>query len=91
MGDVHRLDRALHKFQRKEENSMAHVYTALIQQRGEWWVGRIQEIPSVNCQEKTRDELLDTLKVTLGEILEINQEEVISLVENGYQAVAIQL
>ena len=69
---------------------MAHTYTALIQQRGEWWVGRIQEIPSVNCQEKTRDELLDTLKITLGEILEINREEAISLVENGYQAVAIQ-
>ena len=70
---------------------MAHTYTALIQQRGEWWVGRIQEIPSVNCQEKTRDELLDTLKITLGEMLEINREEAISLVENGYQAVAIQI
>lgn len=33
---------------------MAHIYTALIQQRGEWWIGRIQEIPSVNCQERTR-------------------------------------
>ena len=56
-----------------------------------WWVGRIQEIPSVNCQEKTRDELLDTLKITLGEMLEINEKEAISLVENGYQAVAIQI
>ena len=70
---------------------MTHTYTALIQQRGEWWVGRIQEIPSVNCQEKTRDELLDTLKTTLGEMLEINRKEAISLTENGYQAVAIQL
>ena len=69
---------------------MTHTYTALIQQRGEWWVGRIQEIPSVNCQEKTRDELLDTLKITLAEILEINRKEAISLTENGYQAVAIQ-
>ena len=47
--------------------------------------------PSVNCQEKTRDELLDTLKITLGEILEINRKEAISLAENGYQAIAIQL
>lgn len=70
---------------------MSPVYTALIQQRGEWWVGRIQEISSVNCEEKTRDELLDTLKITLGEILEINRKEAISLVENGYQAVAIQI
>ena len=70
---------------------MAHIYTALLQQRGEWWIGRIQEIPSVNCQERTRDELLDTLKITLSEMLEINREEAISLVENGYQAVTIQL
>jgi len=31
--------------------------------------------------------LLDTLKITLGEILEINEKEAIHLVENGYQAV----
>ena len=70
---------------------MAHTYTALIQQRGEWWIGRIQEFPGVNCQERTRGELLDTLKITLGEMLEINREEAISLVENGYQAVSIEI
>ena len=70
---------------------MAHTYTAIIQQRGKWWIGRIQEVPSVNCQEKTRDELLDTLRITLSEMLEINREEAISLAENGYQAVAIQI
>ncbi len=70
---------------------MTHTYTALIQQRGEWWVGRIQELPSVNCQERTRQELLDTLKITLAEMLEINREEAINLTQNGYQAVAIQL
>ena len=70
---------------------MTHTYTALIQQRGEWWVGRIQELPSVKCQERTREELLDTLKITLGEMLEINREEAVSLTQNGYQAVAIQL
>ncbi|MDE0014842.1 MAG: type II toxin-antitoxin system HicB family antitoxin [Candidatus Poribacteria bacterium] len=70
---------------------MTHTYTALIQQRGKWWVGRIQEIPSVNCQAETRDELLDTLKITLGEMLEINRKEAISLVEDGYQTVPIQI
>ena len=75
----------------RKKHPMAHTYTALIQQRGEWWIGWIQEIPSVNCQERTRDELLDTLKITLSEILEINREEAINLVENGYQAVAIQI
>lgn len=78
------------KWERKD-NLMAHTYTAFIQQRGEWWIGRIQEFPGVNCQERTRGELLDTLKITLGEMLEINREEAISLVENGYQAVSIEI
>ena len=70
---------------------MTHTYTALIQKRDEWWIGRIQEFPGVNCQERTRDELLDTLKITLSEMLEINREEAIVLTQNGYQAVPIQL
>ena len=37
---------------------MNQTYTAFIQQRGDWWIGWIEEIPSVNCQEKTREELL---------------------------------
>ena len=39
---------------------MNQTYTALIQQRGDWWIGWIEEIPGVNCQEKTREELLNT-------------------------------
>ena len=32
-------------------------------------------MPSVNCQEPTRSELLETLKVTLREALEMNRTE----------------
>ena len=52
---------------------MNQTYTALIQQRGDWWIGWIEEIPGVNCQEKTRAELLDTLRITLLEALECNR------------------
>ena len=51
---------------------MNQTYTALIQQRGDWWIGWIEEIPSVNCEEKTHEELLDTLRITLFEVLECN-------------------
>ena len=33
------------------------------------------KIPSVNCQERTRDELLTTLEITLRETIECNREE----------------
>ena len=51
---------------------MNQTYTALIQQHGDWWIGWIEEIPGVNCQERTRQELVDTLRITLLEVLEFN-------------------
>jgi predicted RNase H-like HicB family nuclease len=50
-------------------------YTAIVKQSGEWWIGWIEEVPGVNCQEASREELLETLKVTLQEALELNREE----------------
>ena len=44
-------------------------YTAQIQCRGEWWIGWIREVSGVTCQERTREELLETLRITLLEVL----------------------
>ncbi len=70
---------------------MNQTFTALIQQREDWWIGWIEEIPGVNCQERTREELLDSLRITLREALEFNREESINIAESGYQEVAIQI
>ena len=56
-------------------------YTAIIRKSGKWWIGWVEEVPAVICQESTRDELLETIKITLGEILEIYREE--ALLEAG--------
>jgi len=48
---------------------MENVFSAVIKQEGEWWIGWIEEVPGVNCQERTREELLETLKVTLKEAI----------------------
>jgi hypothetical protein len=40
-------------------------YTAIIKQQGEWWIGWIEEVPVVNCQERSREELIGSLRVTL--------------------------
>lgn len=42
-------------------------YTAIIKQDDDWWVGWIEEVPGVNCQESSREQLLDSLRVTLQE------------------------
>lgn len=63
---------------------MMNNYTALIKQEGEYWIGWIKEIPGVNCQETSRNELLETLRVTLSEAIEIYNEEVTSIVGDNY-------
>ena len=52
---------------------MSKEYTAIIKQDGEWWIGWIEEMPGVNCQEKSYEELIETLKITLKEALEFNR------------------
>jgi predicted RNase H-like HicB family nuclease len=54
---------------------MNETYAAVIKQADGWWLGWIEEVPGVNCQEKTRKELIDTLRVTLREALEFNRSE----------------
>lgn len=59
-------------------------FTAIIKKAGEWWIGWIEEIPGVNCQERTRKELVETLRVTLKEALEFNRQDAIAAVGSGY-------
>jgi len=63
---------------------MANTYTAITKQDGDWWIGWIEEIPGINCQERTRGELLETLKVTLREALDFNREEARREAETNY-------
>ncbi len=64
---------------------MKGEYTAVIKKEGEWWIGWIEEIPGVNCQERTREELIESLRVTLEEAIEFNRQEAISAVGSGYE------
>ena len=70
---------------------MNNEYTAIIKQSGDWWIGWIEEIPRVNCQEATREELLDSLRITLREALEFNKQDAISAAEDNFQEERIAL
>ena len=54
---------------------MEQQYKAVIKQEGEWWYGWIEEIPGVNCQEPTKEELLETLRETLREAIAMNRDD----------------
>lgn len=63
---------------------MRNKYTAIVKRDGDWWIGWIEEIPGVNCQEPTRKELLKSLKATLKEALEFNRQEAIKAAARDY-------
>ena len=65
--------------------STNNVYKAVIKQDGDWWIGWIEEVPGVNCQEATREELLESLRITLQEALEFNRQEAIDAAGANYQ------
>ncbi|HUT36825.1 MAG TPA: type II toxin-antitoxin system HicB family antitoxin [Planctomycetota bacterium] len=63
---------------------MPNTYTAVLKEQDGWWIGWIEEIPGVNCQERTRKELLDSLRITLKEAIELNRQGAIQAAEPGF-------
>lgn len=63
---------------------MENQYTAIIKQDGRWWIGWIEEVPGVNCQEDSREELLLSLKEALKEALDFNRQDAIAAAEGDY-------
>ena len=70
---------------------MQQIYTAVIKQDEGFWIGWIEEVPGVNCQEATREALLDSLRVTLGEAIEFNREEARYSAGKGFEELPIAL
>ena len=70
---------------------MKETYTAVVKQSGPWWIGWIEELPGVNCQERTKTALLNTLKITLQEALEFNRREAIEAAGEGFEEAAIAI
>lgn len=59
-------------------------YTAIVKHRGEWWIGWIEEVPGVNCQERTREDLRQSLTETLFESLELNRRHALLAAGDDY-------
>jgi len=63
---------------------MATEYTAVIKQEGDCWIGWIEEVPGVNCQERTRQELVESLRITLQEAIDFNRQDAIASAGSEY-------
>ena len=45
-------------------------YRAVIKKSGEWWIGWLIDLPGVNAQEKTKTELIESLRVGAEDMLD---------------------
>ena len=70
---------------------MNESYTAVVKQDGPWWIGWVEEVPGVNCQERTKVGLLNSLRVTLAEALEMNREDARHAAGKGYEELSIAI
>ena len=69
--------------------TMANNYNAVVKQDGDWWTGWIEEVPGVNRQGATREELLESLRVTLSEALEFNRADARKLAGSNFEEAVI--
>jgi len=58
---------------------------AVTKKDGDWWIGWIEEVAGVNCQERTHEKSMESLKITLKEPLEFNRQDAISAVGSNFQ------
>jgi predicted RNase H-like HicB family nuclease len=60
-------------------------YRAIIKKSDGWWIGWLVDLPGVNAQEKTREKLLESLKLCAEDMLktpfEIKDEEELVKIE----------
>ena len=67
------------------------TYKAVIQRDGPWWIGWIEEIPGVNSQGQTREELLENLRSALSEMLEMNRADARAAAGGNFEEETIQV
>ena len=70
---------------------MKDTYTAVVKRSGPWWIGWIEEVPGVNCQEASKDALLETLAVTLREALEFNRREALEAAGDEFEEKSVSI
>lgn len=54
-------------------------YRAIIKQEKDWWIGWLVDLPGVNAQEKSYDELLESLKLGAADMPVLSKAEGLAL------------
>jgi len=62
-------------------------FRAVIKRSGDWWIGWLVDLPGVNAQERTKEELLTSLRIGAEDML----TSPIEVKEESEEMVSIEL
>jgi predicted RNase H-like HicB family nuclease len=53
---------------------MERLFTAIFEQKGDWWIGYLEELPGANSQGRTLEETRENLREAAHLVLEANRQ-----------------
>jgi predicted RNase H-like HicB family nuclease len=68
---------------------MKAEFTAIIKRDGDWWLGWVEEVPGANAQEKTKEELMISLREAASDILQLRCEEARKQAAEDYEEIPL--
>jgi hypothetical protein len=70
---------------------MKAEFTAIVKKDGDWWIGWIEEIPGANAQERSKDELIVSLREAARDIMDIHRQAALREAEGDFEEIALVL
>ena len=53
---------------------MERLFTAIFEQKGDWWIGYLEELPGVNSQGRSLEETRENLREAAHLVLKANRQ-----------------
>jgi len=70
---------------------MTAELTAIVKRDGDWWIGWIEEIPGANAQERSKEELLISLRAAAQDIVAIHREVALRQADRDFEEVLLAI
>jgi predicted RNase H-like HicB family nuclease len=70
---------------------MKAEFTAIVKKDGDWWIGWVEEIPGANAQEKTKEELILSLREAVKDILELRCQEARAQAQSDFEEIPLAI
>lgn len=68
---------------------MKAEFTAIVKKDEDWWLGWVEEVPGANAQERTKEELMISLREAVKDILELRRKEAREQAENDFEEIPL--